>query len=125
MARTSLAALFAGCLAATAPALAQQQQHGGHAQHGTPAPGDTEATRGYRAAADAMHRDMTAPYTNDVDVDFLRGMIPHHRGAIAMAKVALAHSKDPEIRRLAEGIVRAQEGEIAAMEALLKRRGAP
>ncbi|RVU18145.1 CopM family metallochaperone [Methylobacterium oryzihabitans] len=122
MARTSLAALVAACLAAAAPALAQQ--HGGHAHHAAPAPGDSDATRAYRAAADAMHRDMTAPYTNDVDVDFLRGMIPHHRGAIAMAKVALAHSKDPEIRRLAEGIVRAQEGEIAEMEALLKRHGA-
>jgi uncharacterized protein (DUF305 family) len=70
-----------------------------------------------------MHGEMAIRYTGDVDVDFVRGMIPHHRGAVAMAKVALEHSKNPEIRKLAEEIVRSQDGEIAWMEKFLKERG--
>ena len=70
-----------------------------------------------------MHRDMDIRYTNDVDVDFARSMIPHHQGALEMAKVALEHAKEPETRKLAQDIVKAQETEIAQMRAFLKRKG--
>ena len=68
-----------------------------------------------------MHKDMTIKYSGNADADFARGMIPHHQGAIDMAKVVLAHGKDPEIRKLAEEIIKAQETEIAWMKEWLKK----
>ncbi|ESY12820.1 MULTISPECIES: DUF305 domain-containing protein [unclassified Mesorhizobium] len=77
------------------------------------------STDGYKAAMDKMHTDMMIEYSGNADVDFVRGMIPHHRGAIDMAKVELANGNDPEIRKLAEDVIAAQEAEIAKMQAWL------
>lgn len=68
-----------------------------------------------------MHHAMMVKPTGDVDVDFVRGMIPHHQGAVDMAEIVLKQGKDPEIRALAEGIVKAQKKEIAFMNAWLKK----
>lgn len=101
------------------------QSHQGHGSHGaaSPAAADTAATQAYKAANDKMHKEMGVAFTGDPDVDFVRGMIPHHQGAVDMAKVVLAHGKDPELRKLAEGVITEQEKEIAFMREWLKKRG--
>lgn len=57
-----------------------------------------------------------APMTGDPDHDFASMMIPHHQGAIDMAKAELLHGKDPVLRRLAQEIIVTQESEIAVMQ---------
>ena len=107
------AALFLG--AGVAGVAMAQETHSGHdmgamaMSEGASAP----AAKGYIEAMDKMHETMgTIEYTGDLDVDFALGMIPHHQAAIDMARVQLEHGKDPEIRKLSEDIIKAQEGEI-------------
>lgn len=82
--------------------------------------------RSMNAGMETMMNDMHAPgYTGDPDVDFLAMMIPHHEGAVEMARLLLIHGKDPLTRRLAEEIIASQTAEIAAMKQRLAivRRG--
>jgi uncharacterized protein (DUF305 family) len=73
-----------------------------------------------------MTREMeSVAMTGDPDHDFLVMMIPHHAGAVEMARLELIHGRDPLARRLAEEIIASQQGEIAAMRArlaILKKR---
>lgn len=131
----TLALALAASAATFLPARSGAQQmpmdhgagHGGqHMMGGTPpSAADSPAVAAYKAAAARMHQDMDIAYTGDADVDFVRGMIPHHAGAVAMAKIELAFGTDPEIRKLAEAVVKAQEEEIAFMKAWLEKKGAP
>jgi uncharacterized protein (DUF305 family) len=64
-----------------------------------------------------MMKNMNAaPYTGDADADFVAHMIPHHQGAVDQAEVELKYGKDPQMRALAENIIKAQKEEIAYME---------
>ena len=70
-----------------------------------------------------MNADMMAGGTaTDIDVAFVCSMIPHHRGAIDMARAVLAHGDDPWVKELATGIIAAQEKEIADMLAWLDKQ---
>ncbi len=91
-------------------------------QHGTQTEGDNgPSSLAFRGINTKMHEAMNIAFTGDSDADFVRGMIPHHQGAIDMAKTVLAFGKDPVVRKLAEEIVKAQDGEIALMQDWLKK----
>jgi uncharacterized protein (DUF305 family) len=70
-----------------------------------------------------MRRDMqNASMTGDPDHDFAAMMIPHHQGAIDMAKAELLYGKDPVLRRLAQEIIITQNSEIQVMQQLAQHR---
>ncbi len=81
----------------------------------------SDSNKGYQAAMDTMMKGMMAPMTGKPELDFVQGMMPHHQGAIDMAKVALQYGKDPDIKKLAEGVIKAQENEIGFMKEWLAK----
>ena len=64
---------------------------------------------------------MQGMQATDPDVAFVRGMIPHHQGAIDMAKVVLQYGKDPQLKKWANDVIREQQREIGEMEEWLKK----
>jgi hypothetical protein len=71
------------------------------------------------AAMDKMIADMAVKPTGDVDHDFVEMMVPHHRGAIDMARAVLRYGHNEQLRRLAQEIIVTQQQEIAAMRLAL------
>jgi uncharacterized protein (DUF305 family) len=64
----------------------------------------------------------SAPMNGNIDHDFATMMMPHHHGAIDMAKAELTYGKDPVMRRLAEEIIVDQQSEIQAMQLWLSKQ---
>ena len=119
--------LFASLLLATArlPAVAQQDQH----QHSDQPPQQQQQTQhggsggmmgmhgpAMERAMQHMRQGMGGGMSGNPDVDFARMMIPHHEGAIEMARSQLEHGKDPQLRQMAQEIIQAQEREIATLK---------
>ncbi len=96
-------------------AYAQDHSGAGHAGHAAADP--------YAGAMAQMHQDMALKPTGNVDADFVRGMIPHHQGAIEMAKIVLEQGSDPEVRSLAQEVIETQQGEITWMRNWLEQNG--
>lgn len=87
----------------------------------TAKPAASPADKAFAGAMKTMMTNMHVQPTGKPDADFALMMIPHHQGAIDMAKVELQYGTDPELRQLATDIVAAQEKEIAQMKAWLER----
>jgi uncharacterized protein (DUF305 family) len=120
---------FAGlaCCLAAAGASAQdaQHHHGAASQSSAPVFTATTAKPFSALMEDAMavmDQGMTqAPMNGQSEHDFMSMMIPHHQGAIDMARAVLLYSQDPEVRNLALGIIAEQQNEIRQMQAWLAR----
>jgi uncharacterized protein (DUF305 family) len=85
--------------------------------------GDTgpasQATNGVIAK---MQKELAIPFTGDADIDFAKRLIAQHQAAVDMAKVALVFGKDADVKKIADGVVKANEADIANLQAWLKRR---
>ena len=114
--------IFLLILFASGPVAAQQA----HEHHAIDKPATLKMKAGteysnftseMNAGMSTMMKDMHAPgYAGNPDIDFLAMMIPHHEGAVEMARLALVHGRDPATRRLAEDILASQVVEIEGMK---------
>ncbi len=78
--------------------------------------GSSASSQEYMAGMQGMHEKMMAAVKEpDPDKAFAKGMIAHHEGAIEMAETELKYGKDPEMRKLAQDIIKAQKAEIEQM----------
>ena len=142
LAAGTLLALPAMATAATdtgLPQICRSQADGGMDMSGMDMGGTTTGTASTAAPGaaqlDQAHQDlmrgmdamdaqmMQGMQAQDLDVAFICGMIPHHQGAIDMAKVVLQYGKDDKVKGWANQIIAAQEKEIAEMQDWLKAHG--
>ena len=76
----------------------------------------------FQKAMDKMHKDMMVKSSGNIDIDFLKGMIPHHQGAIDMSEELIKKTKDPELKAFAQKIIKDQKAEIKLMQDMLKAK---
>jgi uncharacterized protein (DUF305 family) len=110
---TRTTARLAGALLAGALLLAGCGDGAGESAHEGP-------MRGHGDSARSESREATF---NDTDVAFVRGMIPHHRQAIEMSRLAESRAADPRVLDLAERIEAAQQPEIETLSGWLDQWG--
>jgi uncharacterized protein (DUF305 family) len=121
-----LIAALAVAAAMTACTTHPQHQHGSmEIPVAPPREGSQLFARAMDAGMAKMMNDMQAAgHSGNPDIDFLAMMIPHHEGAVEMARLLLIHGRDPLTRQLAEEIIASQTAEINAMKqrlAILRR----
>ena len=106
----------------TAGANMAQGQQGMGNMEGMSMQGMSDAQKAYMDAMMKMHGPMmTGTQAKDPDVGFICGMIPHHQGAIDMARAELEYGNNPEAKRMAEKVIKDQGEEIEKMTAWLKK----
>lgn len=82
----------------------------------------TQATEEFMEAMDNMHKPMMIGIMDkNTDVAFIKGMLPHHQGAVDMAKIELKYGKDKELKEFARQIVDIQDKQIYFMKTWLKK----
>jgi uncharacterized protein (DUF305 family) len=119
MKRSLLVVAFVALLLSRASVFAEDMK----GMNMTMKPAATPADKAFAASMKTMMTSMNVKPTGKPDEDFALMMIPHHQGAIDMAKVELQYGTDPELRQLATDIVAAQDKEIAQMKAWLEKNG--
>jgi uncharacterized protein (DUF305 family) len=96
----------------------------GHMHH-LHSPGASAADDSFGAqmgrVMERMNRDMMVPPSGNEDRDFAAMMVPHHQGAVDMARIELQYGKDPVLRRLAQAIIVEQLQEIEVMQRKLQQ----
>ena len=81
------------------------------------------AANPYAEASMASHKAMMAAMGSDAAETWTRKMIEHHRGGIAMSKIALTEAKDADTQASARKLIAAQDKEIVEYQAWLKSHG--
>lgn len=127
--RVLCAAVGIGLVSSFAPAMAHEHHHGAVANcaDGKSQPGFIATTSKPFAtlmddAMQVMDEGMKcAPMNGQSEHDFMTMMIPHHQGAVDMAKAVLLYTKDPAVRNLALGIIAEQQNEIKLMQVWLQQ----
>ena len=112
------AALFTALMLA-APLMAAASGHAGHMGMNTPVQPQklSPMHQAYAESMQTMHEGMMQGIAaQNPDAAFAAGMLAHHQGAVEMAQIELEYGKDPVMRKLAENIIQAQEGEIKLMQ---------
>ena len=124
--------LVLAAVAVALPALAQQADMPAmdHSkmpmmEHADPMAMMSDPANPYGAAEMDMHRKMMMAKAGQPSELWTRKMIEHHRGAIAMSRIALAQTTDPQTRRMARMTITAQGREITQMQAWLRSHGKP
>jgi uncharacterized protein (DUF305 family) len=85
--------------------------------------GMDDAHKALMSGMGSMNKDMDqGMQAKDIDVAFICGMLPHHQGAIDMAKAELQYGDDPWAKQLAQAIIDAQTKEIAEMKDWLAKQ---
>ena len=107
------------------PGALRADPHAGHGGAASPASSPSlsgsDVSKALHESHAAMDRQMmSVPMTGDPDRDFLAMMIPHHQGAIDMARIVIASGKKPEVRKFAEDIIAHQQAEIDLMNRWLQ-----
>lgn len=120
------AGVATACLLVATSAGAQHVHHQGSGHEGPPPQFIASTAKPFSSLMDdamAVMDDgmIRAPKNGMPEHDFITMMIPHHQGAIDMAKAMLLNTKDPELRNLAQGIITEQQNEIRVMQAWLAR----
>jgi uncharacterized protein (DUF305 family) len=106
----AIAALSSSVISCAADSKPAPQAFGSNAMDSGAMSGMNHGSMGHTMSMDL------GPADANVDLRFIDAMTPHHQGAVVMAKEALQKSKRPEILKLAQDIIKAQDREIAQMK---------
>lgn len=125
-------ALIASTACAAEPASTLHMHHGGHhvvsgGESESPTKFVASLEKSYAGLMDdamnVMNAGMAqAPMNSNPDHDFAAMMVPHHQGAVDMAKAELLYGTNPVLRRLAQEIIVTQGQEIQIMQDQLKKK---